>query len=484
MSAGGLSYDLLTTSRKATLPSVEMWNTNMNILKDPTAGKYTRRIDKVGDTQSILLAQDQSGDRIAEMINVYARGVNPMVSVSYDNYGNNGGAKGDMRNKGVKLLYRPEVFRPPIIRPEDLMPLSRQPRNWFYALTNPELPNIIHQMSCNETKSSTIADPLRAIAPPSYQQTIETPQTVSDRKAIHERKTPYQMMSNPSTTLPAYNRIQPKVLHRVKENLARLKDVITPLKLNERDHRTYKNTNTGIHKKVSYEVLTNKIQQLEQILTNTDASSTKNIVPGNRFGTWVAGTQGGQSYRGNDTQVPTSVPEASNPHLYTEVQSTKTAPHTEMWIHPEAPQMTQRRPIANLESLNHQYNNPRTLLPDRMESGRIETSKPSMSAFSNKSSFDKRVDMGDMPIPERRVLLVENTTTARDTSALGDDLYNVQSRNGNHYRNQRPNAGGFHSIGNALPNESYTQLPSEMPIDSEWNNVKKEAYRQYQSRFL
>lgn len=156
MSAGGISYDCLTTSRKVTLPSVESWGTNMNIIKDPNKGIYTRRKDKVGETQEILLAQEGSGDRIAECINVYARGVNPMVSVSYDNYGNNGGASTNsyFRKQAVKLPYKPEVFIPPVLRQEDLVPLSRMPRNWLYAFTNPEMPNLIQESSCQTEKSS------------------------------------------------------------------------------------------------------------------------------------------------------------------------------------------------------------------------------------------------------------------------------------------------------------------------------------------
>ncbi|NDE13735.1 hypothetical protein EBZ80_02275 [bacterium] len=150
MSAGGLSYSCLTTNRKATLPSVEMWGTNMNILADPYKSVFTRRIDKVGDTQGILLSQEASGDRVAECINVYARGVNPMVSVSYDNYGNNAGSKS---TAGVKLPLRPEVFYPPVFRQEDLMPLSRQPRNWFYALTNPLATPIFENRVCPDQKS-------------------------------------------------------------------------------------------------------------------------------------------------------------------------------------------------------------------------------------------------------------------------------------------------------------------------------------------
>jgi len=184
MSAGGLSYDCLTTSRKVTLPSVEMWGTNMNILRDPPASKYTRRIDKVGDTQQVLLAQEASGDRIAEMINVYARGVNPMVSVSYDNYGNNAGARNSILqgNRAVKLPYKPEVFHPPVFRQEDLMPLSRQPRTWFYALSNPEIPGIVQQMSCPETKCSIWPDDkrLQTEAKPTLQYNTEMPLTTSE----------------------------------------------------------------------------------------------------------------------------------------------------------------------------------------------------------------------------------------------------------------------------------------------------------------
>lgn len=150
MSAGGLSYSGLRTTAKVTLPSVDMWGTDMNILKDPPKSIHTRRIDKVGQTQSILLAQDESGDRICEMINVYARGVNPMVSVSYDNYSNNGG-KGPLANTtAVSLPYKVENVRPPVYRQEDLLPLSRLPRNWFYSYSNPSFPDLVQAEQCND----------------------------------------------------------------------------------------------------------------------------------------------------------------------------------------------------------------------------------------------------------------------------------------------------------------------------------------------
>jgi hypothetical protein len=79
------------------------------------------------------------------MINIYARGNNPMVTVQYSNHGNtgsglmgvDGGISGSTMSSlttaggGGKLPYRimdKGAFRPPILRQEDLLPLSRLPR--------------------------------------------------------------------------------------------------------------------------------------------------------------------------------------------------------------------------------------------------------------------------------------------------------------------------------------------------------------------
>ena len=75
-----------------TLPSVESWGTNMNIQRDPPKALWTRKIDKVSQTQEITrMIGEGGGDRICEMIKVYPRGINPHVAVSYSNYGTNGG---------------------------------------------------------------------------------------------------------------------------------------------------------------------------------------------------------------------------------------------------------------------------------------------------------------------------------------------------------------------------------------------------------
>ena len=52
----------------------------MNILRDPPKSVFTKRIDKVQDTDLLTKLIDGSGDRV-DGISVYARGVNPMVSV-------------------------------------------------------------------------------------------------------------------------------------------------------------------------------------------------------------------------------------------------------------------------------------------------------------------------------------------------------------------------------------------------------------------
>lgn len=135
-------------STHVTLPSVEQWAQNTNILKDPLKSITTRRVDKVGQTQNITQLVDDSGDRICEGINVYQRGVNPMVSVSYENNGGNAGIAGNptsYSNRPAARMPYPAfqggAFRPPVRTERDLMPLSRQPRAWFGTVTAPEFIN-------------------------------------------------------------------------------------------------------------------------------------------------------------------------------------------------------------------------------------------------------------------------------------------------------------------------------------------------------
>lgn len=185
MSAGSLSYSGLINYGATTLPSVEGWSTNQNILRDPPKSLITRRIDKVGETSSITQMCDDSGDRSCEAINVYARGVNPFVSVSYSNYGNNGGQRsGGLTPGGQAQAFLPYriaqdgAFRPPVIPPQDLMPWSRQPRVWTTANTQPGFVDFSKKMrSCGtaaetkEVKTTTLS----TCARPTAVYRMETP---------------------------------------------------------------------------------------------------------------------------------------------------------------------------------------------------------------------------------------------------------------------------------------------------------------------
>jgi hypothetical protein len=183
MSAGGLSYSAITNYGKSTLPSVESWGTNMNILKDPPKSIHTRRITKVGQLSDITATIGESGDRACEAITHYARGVNPMVSVSYSNNSNNGGKSLAQRSQGGQAflpyrVMRDGAFRPPVRRAEDLMPLSRQPRIWTSAFTKPGFTDFSKKMkncgTAEETKEVK-NNLLKCSARPTAVFTMQTP---------------------------------------------------------------------------------------------------------------------------------------------------------------------------------------------------------------------------------------------------------------------------------------------------------------------
>ena len=158
-----------------TLPSVESWGTSMNILRDPPKAIWTRKIDKVSQTQEITrLIGEDNGDRICEMIKVYPRGINPHVAVSYSNYGTNGGQNRQTTLAGVmgrnKACYDGRsaltgqarlpyavidngAFRPPLFRQEDLVPLSRLPRTITTAWTQPGFVNYAQARQCKKPEN-------------------------------------------------------------------------------------------------------------------------------------------------------------------------------------------------------------------------------------------------------------------------------------------------------------------------------------------
>ena len=203
-----ISYSGLTNYGKVTLPSVDTWGSDMNILRDPPKSIMTRRIDKVGETSSITEEIDQSENRAAECILQFARGVNPSVSVSYSNSSNNGGQLsggfGNGKNIfGPNFSNRPsnngnglssvnysgggaaslpykltEAFRPPVLTQRDLQPLSRQPRIWTSSFTKPGFVDFSKKMKTCGTSAETKEvknNILKTSARPTAVYKIETP---------------------------------------------------------------------------------------------------------------------------------------------------------------------------------------------------------------------------------------------------------------------------------------------------------------------
>ena len=181
-------------SGKVTLPSVDSWGTNMNILKDPPKSIQTRQYNNhILMTSEITQMIQDSGDRMNEAIQVYARGVNPMVDVSYDNYGNNGGQRrGNKNSAGLvdnssnsgKQSYLPYrimnggAFRPPARDQRELLPLSRLPRAWTSSYTQPGFADFTKKLqtpSPNEKGTKKSEDVLRWSIRPTTTYKIEAP---------------------------------------------------------------------------------------------------------------------------------------------------------------------------------------------------------------------------------------------------------------------------------------------------------------------
>ena len=189
MAAGGLSYSGLVNHGKVNLPSVESWGTNMNILKDPPKSITTRRKNKVGETSFITQMIEESDGRSSEAIQVYARGVNPFVSVSYDNVGNNGGRTygGIVEGGGrsAKLPHRimqDGAFRPPVLLQQDLLPLSRLPRTLSNAFSNAGFTDFSRKLrtcgtaeNTKEVKKNTLKTSVRPTAVYRIEKQAEKP---------------------------------------------------------------------------------------------------------------------------------------------------------------------------------------------------------------------------------------------------------------------------------------------------------------------
>ena len=158
-----ISYNCIFPRRTVTLPSVEMWGTNMNIVKQPTRSIHTRRIDKVGDNNMLLDMQRGSMDRIAENISQYARGVNP--SKVYEK----------IQPKTTYKLQLDGAFRAPQLNSGNILPLSRQAISTSTAYTNPQLVNYTLRQTCNPKRCAVKKNKINTSVHPTATYRIDTP---------------------------------------------------------------------------------------------------------------------------------------------------------------------------------------------------------------------------------------------------------------------------------------------------------------------
>ena len=207
-------HGIIGNKAKNTLPSTEGgWYKNKNILRDPPKSIMTRRIDKVNQDGSLNEMIYHSGDRIAENINVFARGVNPMVAVEYSNQGASasfgGGANQGMGAFGSgapgKLPYRimnGGAYRPPQLTQEQLLPLSRQNRNVTQAYTNKEYLDYSKTVMCGATTKPSAMRQIKE----SITSEVRPTKTMNIQMPVKEHFELKYIVENPTTTTVSANK--------------------------------------------------------------------------------------------------------------------------------------------------------------------------------------------------------------------------------------------------------------------------------------
>jgi hypothetical protein len=193
-----------------TLPSWE----RPTILRDPPKSIHTKKKERVemGDV-TYMIRNDDS--RINEGISYIARGVNPMVDVSYSNYGGNGAKLNSMPTLSATNPYKimkDGAFRPPMMTQEDLLPLSRMRRPETSAITNPGISTLAGFVNPNLQNSVDLTTISNAIdvkkinylsIRPSATFNISLPIDVDvfGSRAIQKNKMQFSHYVNPSTNL-------------------------------------------------------------------------------------------------------------------------------------------------------------------------------------------------------------------------------------------------------------------------------------------
>lgn len=165
-----ISYSGLVGYGKAILPSIDTWGTNHSIIKEPPKAVTTKRIERVTDTSRFLRDASEDPDRICENINIFARGVNPSVSVSYNNTG----------STPAYLTHRVGELKPEFVQPIKDRALSRQARSNISQtapLASVNYAKQVYQQTCSENTPGAKKDAkmIRTFIRPTAVMKYETP---------------------------------------------------------------------------------------------------------------------------------------------------------------------------------------------------------------------------------------------------------------------------------------------------------------------
>lgn len=259
-------HGIIGNKAKTTLPSAEGgWYKNKNILRDPPKSITTRRIDKVNQDGSLNEMMYHTGDRIAENINVFARGVNPMVAVEYTS--NSGAAVG----APGKLPYRimnGGAYRPPQLTQEQLLPLSRQNRVVTQAYTNKEYLDYSKTVMCGATTSPTamrqIKDNLKCEVTPTKTLNIQMP--------VKEHFELKYIVENPTNTSASANKTAKSNLQivnrqNVKEALKEINQYAQNSGLQSQGYQNYIHNEIELERNVpSFSASTTKTSAMKKTL--------------------------------------------------------------------------------------------------------------------------------------------------------------------------------------------------------------------------
>ena len=113
----------------------------VHIFRDPPKSIHTRKKERINEGDVTYMTRENQ-DRVSDTIMQFARGVNPMVSVSYNSHGAGGARLSSFTNQPqAHNAYKiDKKFIPPIFRQEDLLPLSRQRRDLTTAQSKASSP--------------------------------------------------------------------------------------------------------------------------------------------------------------------------------------------------------------------------------------------------------------------------------------------------------------------------------------------------------